>query len=672
MTPKPDKNNRKMKTAGKETAKLSNQPNKNLPSPAKDLLDILDNFFSGKSKLFYFIALGLTILLACLLFDVKVGPGGDDSAYILRAYDFVHGFSYPGYQGPMYPFLLSPFILLFGIKLPLLKFLSLISLVISIVFLYKAFNKRIPGFILSGTLLLISINYFVLYFGSQTYSEAFFMMVQSIFFWYFASRILDRNPEQWILPQYIMMGFLMFLMTLTKSIAFAAVIAIAAFYIVNRRWKDLLYTTGSFISFYSVFELLKRMLWGNTNLQFASQGSGLMYKDFYNPSMGKEDFSGFIQRFFDNSNLYFSKHLYKFLGFRDEYATDINPFLTILTYAILIAALVYCLRKNKLLFFIGIYVLSMCSVEFLVLQKHWDQWRLIIIFYPLILMLVFSALYFLFKQPKLKSFQFLVPIIAVIIFFSSFSVTNDHIKLQRPILERNLKGDLLYGLTPDWVNYIQMSKWAAKNIPQDQKIASRKPEISFVYSGRRFTGISKVPVVLLDTFLQRIKPDTSVFMAVRLKKLNESKQMLSGVLSNKIYAVVSGEFSFGDNETDNSNVICIYRLTKPEFEIWSKKIREENIYLETNIEAWLTDMHGKKTDFVISSPDELLQNLRNNQIRYILLGSLRLNPYENTGNIINTIHRYLYFIQLKYPTAFKEINKFGTDEVASLVEVNLN
>ena len=238
MTPKPDKNNRKVKPSGLETAKQPNHQNKNVPSPTKDLLDILDNFFSGKSKLFYFIALGFTILLACLLFDVKVGPGGDDSAYILRAYDFVHEFAYPGYQGPMYPFILSPFILLFGIKLLVLKFLSLISLIISIVFLYKAFNKRIPGFILSCTLLLISINYFVLYFASQTYSEAFFMMVQSIFFWYFASRILERNPEQWSLPQYIMLGFLLFLMTLTKSIAFAAIFAIAAFYIINRRWKE--------------------------------------------------------------------------------------------------------------------------------------------------------------------------------------------------------------------------------------------------------------------------------------------------------------------------------------------------------------------------------------------------------------------------------------------------
>lgn len=672
MTPKPKKNSQNLKAPASTAAKSVNQPKKNPTSPAKDLLDILDNFFAGKSKLFYLVALGLTILLACLLFDVKVGPGGDDSAYILRAYDFVHGFIYPGYQGPMYPFLLSPFILLFGIKLPLLKFLSLISLVISIVFLYKAFNKRIPGFILSSTLLLISINYFVLYFASQTYSEAFFMMLQSIFFWYFASRILDRDPEKWLLPQYIMLGFLLFLMTITKSIAIAAVVAVVGFYIVHRRWKDLLFTSATFISFYGAFEILKRLIWGSNSLQFASQGSGLLYKDFYNPSQGKEDFAGFIQRFIDNSNLYFSKHLYKFLGFRDEFATEINPFLTILTYAILIAALIYCFRKNKLLFFIGVYVVSICSMEFVVLQKHWDQWRLIIIVYPFILMLIFSALYFLFKQPKLKALQFLIPIGAVFIFFSSFSVTNSHIKLQRPILERNLKGDLLYGLTPDWVNYIQMSIWAAKNIPLDQKIASRKPDISFVYSGRKYLGITKVPAVLIDTFINRIKPDSSVFMAVRFKKLTESKQMLAEMLSNKIYAVVSGEFSFGDKEIDNSNVVCIYRLSKPEFEIWSKKIKDENIYFETKLEPWLKDLLEKKTDFVITNPDELLDNLRKNQIKYILLGSLRLNPYENTGNIINTIHRYLYFIQLKYPNAFKEINKIGTDEVASLVEVNLN
>ncbi len=662
MTSKPNKSNKNLKTT-------DSQANKNGASPSNDLLDILDGFFARKSKLFYFIALGITILFALLLFDAKVGPGGDDSAYVLRAFDFVHSFVYPGYQGPMYPLVLSSFILLFGVKVPLLKFLSLIFLSISVIFLYKAFTKRIPEFILSVTLLLVSVNYFVLYFASQTYSEAFFMMIQAIFIWYFASHFLDKNTEKRKLRQYILLGLLMFIMTLTKNIAFASVIALAGFFVINLRWKDLLFSLASFSVFYGLFEIAKRLMWGNNSVQFASQGSGLMFRDFYNPALGKEDLAGFVQRFIDNSNLYFSKHLYKFLGFLDEFSTAINPILTILVYVILIAALVYTFRKNKLLFFIGTYVLAMCSVEFLVLQAHWDQWRLVIIFYPFILMLLFSTLYFLFKQPKLKVLQFLVPVIAIVIFFSSFSVTSAHVKIQRPILERNLKGDLLYGLTPDWINYIQMSKFAAKNVPATEKIASRKPEISFIYSGRAFAGINKVPTVLADTFLTRIKADTSVFVAVRLKTI-QSKPVIYNMLYSKIYAVLSGEFSFGDTENDNNNVVCVYRINKTDVEHLSKMLKGENIYYNSNIALIIKELNDKKSKYVITSPDELLANLRKSQIKYIVLGSLRINPYENSGNIVNTVHRYLYFIQLKYPSAFREINKIGADEVATLVEVN--
>jgi hypothetical protein len=61
------------------------------------------------------------------LFDIRVSLSGDDSEYILRAYNFIHG-EFPTFQGPLYPIVLSPFIALFGISLPLLKMLSALFL----------------------------------------------------------------------------------------------------------------------------------------------------------------------------------------------------------------------------------------------------------------------------------------------------------------------------------------------------------------------------------------------------------------------------------------------------------------------------------------------------------------------------------------------------------------
>jgi hypothetical protein len=93
------------KTGNKE--KPENTKTKSSAAP-KDLLDIIDQFFEKRSKTFFYISLGLTILFSLLLFDVKVGIGGDDSTYILRAYEFIKEGVYPGYQGPLYPMLLSP------------------------------------------------------------------------------------------------------------------------------------------------------------------------------------------------------------------------------------------------------------------------------------------------------------------------------------------------------------------------------------------------------------------------------------------------------------------------------------------------------------------------------------------------------------------------------------
>ena len=48
------------------------------------------NGFLGKNDLiWFFILLGITLLVSFLLYDPRVSPGGDDSGYILAAHDFL-------------------------------------------------------------------------------------------------------------------------------------------------------------------------------------------------------------------------------------------------------------------------------------------------------------------------------------------------------------------------------------------------------------------------------------------------------------------------------------------------------------------------------------------------------------------------------------------------------
>src|SRR5664279_300160 len=90
------------------------------------LFDSINKFLEKNLNRVFWASFALTLVFAVLLFDIRFSLAGDDSAYVIRAYDFIHHFILPGFQGPLYPILLSPFIGIFGISVVLLKFISLI------------------------------------------------------------------------------------------------------------------------------------------------------------------------------------------------------------------------------------------------------------------------------------------------------------------------------------------------------------------------------------------------------------------------------------------------------------------------------------------------------------------------------------------------------------------
>ena len=218
---------------------------KKAPVLKKDLFDTLDDFFTRKGKLFFYAGIGLTILFSLLLFDLKVSPGGDDSAYISRAFDFAHGFTFPGFSGPFYPIVLSIFIWIFGINLFILKLFSLLCMVGSMFFFYKTFSGKIPQTVVTLSFIILGINYSLLYYSSQTYSEAFFILLQSIFFWFAASKFTIEDLQKNSIGNYLVLGLLVLLLTLTRNIAFAAIIAVTFFFLINRKWKETLMWLGS-------------------------------------------------------------------------------------------------------------------------------------------------------------------------------------------------------------------------------------------------------------------------------------------------------------------------------------------------------------------------------------------------------------------------------------------
>lgn len=686
-------------------------------SKAQDLLTSLDQFFDKYLNLFFWAGLFLTLLFSFLLFDFKVSDGGDDSAYIVRAYGLIHEGLFPSFQGPLYPFFLSIILAVTGVKVTLFKVFSLIFIGAQFVFLFKAFAKRIPSTLLVTMLMIISVCSTLLYFASQTYSEAFFMFIQSVLIFYVFKFIIDRWDEPVNLKtdwsKYLILGLLTTAAYYARNVGLTAIIALIGFFIVNMRWKQAVYTFGGFLMTIVPLEILKRVIWDGQLVQFSDQGKTLLLKDAYTPAKGTEDFMGFIHRYIDNANIYISKHFFIFAGLKSDVMPVITPILTVLVLALVVLALVMTYRKNRYIFFTTLYTFGIASVTFFAVQAHWDQPRLSIVFYPLLVLAVFSGLYyllslkfkryerfftylvlflFIFIMVYLKiylvliivgtslvfsllksSIQIIYPSLFLLIFLSSslnvITKTNEHSKT----LQANLSGNMYYGMTPDWVNYIEMSKYVAKKVPKNELTACRKPEISFVYSGANFYGIYTIPTVDIDTFNLSLKvPPTTKIVGLNLLSVNNDMNvnMAHAKLRKYTYAFINANLLDENRTAKESKVIGVYKVPTAVADTLLTAIQGPGVEFVEDIPAVLDKIHKDNWSYAIQDPEAMLNTLKENNVRYAILASLRKVPQYNTGEIISTIHRFVYFIQLKYPNLVQEVHKIGDTEPATLLKFN--
>ena len=647
--------------AGKLPLKEKNK--KPISSQANSLLEYLDQFFSRGENWMVWVFMGITLLFSLLLYDPKVSLSGDDSFYILRASDFIKSFKYPAFQGPLYPMTLGIVVAVFGISLTPLKLFSLAAMLAFIFLTYKAFRSRIPATLLFGLMILVSVNSYLLYYSSQTYSEAFYLFIQAVLINVFFIHFIDKANVDSIkkdVMRHLLLAACLLAVTLTKNIGFSALVAVAGYFLLKGQWRNLLIYLVIFSLVFFAFQAIRIALWSDSGLQFSTQGTGLLNKDYYNPQDGKEDFAGVIKRFTDNSNLYLSKHFMVMSGFRTYAATlPVQPFITVLLYLILLAGLLLTWRKNNYLFFSGMIGGTFLLVSFVVLQAKWDQSRLIIPAFSLILLLAASALYYMTSLKKLRVLQFILPLLIVISFFRILGASTQQIK------EAGKEKGRLGGLTPDWKNYIKISEWAAANLPKDAVIACRKPSISFIYGeGWDFYGIMQLPSFDSDRFFTEWKKEPSALLAFSYSDF-DGKQ-----LSSETYKVLKrnmiAQYFAGDR------IFFIDRLPDS---LRQHTLEEVNRYGIREIISpdTLSRLKGKDSkSATLIYPDSLLQLLADNRVTHVLTANIRRNALVKDGKIVNTVERYMAFIEDKYPGIATKIMQIGADdnEPASILKLN--
>lgn len=104
-------------------------------------------------------------------------------------------------------------------------------------------------------------------------------------------------------------------------------------------------------------------------------------------------------------------------------------------------------------------------------------------------------------------------------------------------LRKNLAGDIYYGYTPDWENFLKMSKYCADSLPDSAVVLSRKPAMSFLYGdGKKFLGQFITTSMDADTVLMDWKKLEVQYVILSNLRMNPKKN--NGRVINTIHRMI--------------------------------------------------------------------------------------------------------------------------------------
>lgn len=669
MTPDSRKPKKAGHKAGKKTSvdsKKSGMSQKSNSSETPGNFWIsLDRFFLKYSRFFLFLSVTFSVLFGILLFDARISTGGDDSHYIEMASDFLKGKSFPSWHGPLYSIFLSVPILLFGVNIIWLKATSFVFIIAQLFLFYYTFKDHVSPTIFTLVLLIISVSSSILYFASQTYSEAMFMFLQALTLFifirtYLNSRLINPSWKQDAI-QWLIVGFFVFLTSLTRDIGLAMLLAMIIFLLLEKKFRAALFVTLSYTLFFSIFKIYKSILWSHSSAP--NKLAEILAKNQYNAAMGTEDFAGMLNRFLLNAKGYLSRHFMIGLGLQDPASTEKSYVIAILVAVLLLIALIYSFRRNKVLFFCALYVGGALASTFIVLNQVWDQMRMVIIFIPMMILLIAWGVQQLSQRKGFQYFNILLYFMLILIFFKTLDHTLDQSKDNRKVLKKSLSGNLYYGFSPDWQNFLRMSEWVSKNIPKDQLVASRKPSMSYIYGkGRDFYPLYRFPTQPPEEFIRAIEKRTGTLTVIPNTAINPAwpAELQYSIKRSNVACVAEGNDVYG-----------VYEFTPPASAYIQKALTTYNIPAITT-DSLIKRIRVSTMNCFAVSPDSLVNTLKKNNVNYAIVASLRANPRMNTGNVINTMQRYLYFVEQKYPGIIKLVHQIGAnnEEPAWLYQIN--
>ena len=627
----------------------------------------LDFFFAKHLNLIFYLSLLMLLLFGILLFDVRVSYGGDDSDYLLEAMKFSKGESFPSFHGIMYALLIGMMIKIFGFHLMFLKSLSLIFLLLHQIVFFLTFRRRISPFLLGSVLLIMSVSSGILYYGSQTYTEAFFFLLQGFLLYTLVlfpetENNLRHLKTAW--KNYLALGFILFLMVATRNIGLAAIAAVILYFIIRRKFLTALLSVLSYLLFNFPYSLYKKLRWGVEGSDFGSQFSKILLKNPYNASLGQENFGGFVIRLFENSKIYLSRIFLQEAGLRKLDAVNTNLFLTLIIVALFITGLVFALKEKKKIYtLVFLYLLMAMGITLVSLNQIWSQQRLIIIFVPLIILTLSYTLSALGNFPNMAFIRGMVILLLAVSFLANISRTLKNTGENSKIMKAAREGDKYYGFTPDYQHFLKLSEWSAMNLPEDVMIGSRKASMSFIYgNGRYFYPIFKFSYEVTEDVLAQADSSDKVVYFVDDLILEKRDKSIVNELKRDLEAIISFDetvFSMFTVEPSRESHID---------SVW-QTIHVQPVKTVLAFRESVMPEYGR-TSAVL--PDKILNRFYKDNVQYLINASLRINREIKSDEAINTITRYLIAISSKYPGSLKMVKQIGSnrDEPARLFRID--
>jgi hypothetical protein len=341
-----------------------------------------------------------------------------------------------------------------------------------------------------------------------------------------------------------------------------------------------------------------------------------------------------------------------------------SALITILVYLLFGIALYYAIKKSHVMRFVGYYLGAILFVSFVILQQHWGQMRIIIIYMPLIFLFLPWGLLELTQTKKIRWLQPVIVLLLFGLFFRLFGFSVTKAKANNEVLMKNLRGDHYYGYTPDWVNFLKLSAWAAENTPEESMIASRKPSMSFIYGkGRNFYPLYRIPTMSSDTVLNLLEEkqgEPVVLSETELRSWGLPVQLQYGLRRGLEAFIACGD-----------SMYSVYHFPGQTGPAYLAYMQQNNLHFETGLDYLRDKISASGRPGIAVVPDSLLNALLRNHVDYIIRGSLRLNPTQKTSRVINTVHRYMYYIEQKYPGIFRQVTQIGgnQDEPAQLYRI---